>query len=64
MYFKAHVDSDKCSGCKICVLSCPEPNTIIFLKDKKKVVIRPERCKACKICVISCPKKAILLEEK
>lgn len=64
MYFKANVDKEKCNGCKICVLLCPEPNTIVFLPDEKKVVIESERCKACKICVTNCPQKAISLEEK
>ena len=64
MYFNALVNNEKCSGCKICILLCPEPNTIVFLTDQRKVAVRAERCKACKICVTHCPKGAIVLEEK
>lgn len=64
MYFKAKVDKEKCNGCKICILFCPEPNTIKFDAAAKKIEIDENRCKACKICVVNCPKQAIELEEK
>ncbi len=64
MYFKAKVDEEKCNGCKICILYCPEPNAIKYHPEKKKIDILADRCKACNICVVQCPKQAIELEEK
>ncbi|MCD5406688.1 MAG: 4Fe-4S binding protein [Desulfotomaculum sp.] len=44
-----------CIGCKVCVRTCPEPNTTRFIKSKRKVVIDPQRCKGCGLCVVICP---------
>lgn len=63
MYFAANVDKEKCTGCKICIFLCPEPNVIEYVKSEKKVRINSKRCKACKICVVNCPKAAISLKE-
>jgi len=62
MYISAFIEEDKCNGCKICIQTCPEPNAIVYLKDKKKCKIISEKCKACEICILKCPKKAILLK--
>lgn len=58
MFFVAKVDSEKCIGCKLCIISCPEPNVITFKLKEKKVFIDVKRCKSCGLCVEICPKKA------
>lgn len=58
MYFAAEIDQDKCTGCKLCIFSCPEPNAIIFKPEEKKVVIDTKRCKGCGLCIEVCKFKA------
>ena len=54
---KPGVILDKCTGCKICWLYCPE-NTI-FMREDGKVRIDYEYCKGCGICANVCPFDAI-----
>lgn len=54
------VDWTKCTGCGVCVDSCPVqvfelqdlPN---FPESKKSVPVRAEECITCMTCVTSCP---------
>lgn len=57
----ANVKDEKCTGCKLCIFSCPESNVISFKKKEKKVVIDPISCKDCGICVEICPLKAVAI---
>jgi len=53
------IDHDLCTGCKICVFSCPM-DVIRMDKEKKKAVIRyPEDCMLCGWCEIDCPENAV-----
>ncbi|MCD5411726.1 4Fe-4S binding protein [Thermodesulfovibrionales bacterium] len=64
MQITAVVDEQKCIsciGCKLCVWACPDPNTIRYIKAKKKIVIDPQRCKGCGLCEAACPVKYIAL---
>lgn len=54
---KPVVYPEKCTGCLICWLYCPE-DTIIRL-DNGKVDIDYEYCKGCGICAHQCPFNAI-----
>jgi Pyruvate/2-oxoacid:ferredoxin oxidoreductase delta subunit len=56
MYYAAKVAVEKCNGCKICIISCPDPNVIAFLKEQKVVKVNETRCKGCGLCVSMCPK--------
>jgi len=51
------VDLDKCTGCLLCWLYCPE-DTVIRLENDK-VTIDYEYCKGCGICADVCPFNAI-----
>ncbi len=57
----AVVEETKCIGCRLCISVCPEPNTILFVQEKKIVIIDKERCKSCGLCIEICPKEAIEL---
>lgn len=61
MYVAAKVDEAKCTGCKLCIFTCPDPNVIAFRKNDKKVAVDENRCKGCGLCVEICQKKALEL---
>ncbi|MDG5814553.1 4Fe-4S dicluster domain-containing protein [Chitinispirillales bacterium ANBcel5] len=55
------VDQEKCSVCRICTMTCPEPG-VIKIEDKQ-LKIDSLRCKACFVCASVCPKKALRKDE-
>ncbi len=59
MYVAARIEKEKCSGCKLCIFNCPDPNVLRFIKESKKVTVNQNRCKGCGLCVSACPKEAI-----
>jgi len=54
------VDKEKCNGCGICSLYCPDA---VISRD---LTIDLAYCKGCGICAFECPKKAVTMirEEK
>jgi len=53
------IDSELCTGCGICVNSCPM-DVIRMDRESKKAVIRyPEDCMLCGWCALDCPENAI-----
>jgi Pyruvate/2-oxoacid:ferredoxin oxidoreductase delta subunit len=62
MYYTANLKDDRCNGCGVCIMSCPEANAIklIKLNEKAKVIeICQLRCKGCGLCAEMCPKDAL-----
>lgn len=62
MYTAARIEQEKCTGCKLCVFCCPDPN-VLMLNENKKVTVNEGRCKGCGLCAGACPKKAIIVKE-
>ena len=59
------VVTDKCIGCGICTMYCPEGAiTVKEVKGKKRAVIDYDICKGCLICIEVCPQKAITSEKE
>lgn len=56
--FRASVDQDKCSGCRICNDLCPF-NAILFHEDRMVSEVNPALCQGCGTCVAACPAGAI-----
>lgn len=57
MYNVAFVDDEKCvaeKGCRLCIMYCPEADTIMLDENKKKAVVILHRCKGCDLCVVVC----------
>lgn len=61
MYVSAKVTYEKCNGCKLCILTCPDPNVIRFKQEDKKVEVDENRCKGCGLCVTVCAKEALAI---
>jgi len=60
MYVKVKIDETKCNGCKLCILSCPDPNVLKYT-ESKKVSADESRCKGCGLCAANCPKGALAI---
>jgi len=56
----AVVDSEKCTGCGICIDVCPAG----AIEVKEKAVIDDEICTGCAACTTECPNKAIIITQK
>lgn len=54
--FKPIVDEEKCTGCGLCHLFCPDGAASIV---DGKAKIDYDYCKGCGICASECPSKAI-----
>ena len=56
----AVIDSEKCTGCGICVDVCPA-NAI---EVNEQAVINTDACAGCAACVSECPNEAIIIAQK
>jgi len=56
----AEVEFDRCSGCSLCVESCPV-GAIAPLPHTGRMTVDPARCKGCGACAAVCPNSAAAL---
>lgn len=60
----AWVDTDRCSGCEVCMAFCPV-DCIALVTNTEMPTVNPtcevieEECIGCKICAVECPWDAI-----
>lgn len=53
------IDTDRCTGCGICVESCPM-DVLRMDDERRKAIIRyRDDCMFCRWCMIDCPTEAI-----
>lgn len=53
------IDQDLCTGCGLCVLSCPTDVIRMEPVAGKAVIRYPEDCMICDFCAQDCPEQAI-----
>ena len=56
--YRATIDQDKCSGCRICNDLCPF-HAILYHEDTMVSEVNPALCQGCGTCVAGCPAGAI-----
>lgn len=57
MYNVAWVDDSKCiaeKGCRLCIMYCPEADTILLNPESLKAEVVVVRCKGCDLCKVVC----------
>ncbi|MBI5633956.1 MAG: CoB--CoM heterodisulfide reductase iron-sulfur subunit A family protein [Nitrospirae bacterium] len=54
----AVVNSERCSGCRVCIGACPY-KAISFDTEKEKAIVNDVLCQGCGTCVAACPSAAI-----
>lgn len=71
------IEKEKCSGCGVCVVSCPinsknletaagkpQPeNSVIFIVNGCCTVLNNSLCIGCGTCMKACPSKAIVIKK-
>ncbi len=55
---RASINSEQCSGCRICNNLCPY-NAIVYHEDRKVSEVVSALCQGCGTCVAACPSAAI-----
>jgi electron transport complex protein RnfB len=60
--YYAEVDTEKCTGCKLCEVKCPMHAAVI--NEEKKSIVDLGRCIGCGVCVSFCNFDAIHLVKK
>lgn len=58
------IDREKCKGCELCVLACPQEIIRMSADLNAKgyfyaEIVEPSRCIGCRMCAVTCPDVAI-----
>lgn len=53
------LESDKCSGCRMCERVCP--HEVFAIEEKRAVLADRNACMECGACAVNCPEGAILV---
>jgi NAD-dependent dihydropyrimidine dehydrogenase PreA subunit len=51
------LDAERCSGCRQCLLVCPQG--VFDIERKKAVIVDRDACMECGACALNCPENAI-----
>ncbi len=53
------IDLDLCTGCGICIDSCPMDVIRMDRAGQKAVIRYPQECMNCEQCALDCPEEAV-----
>jgi ferredoxin len=56
------VNADRCVGCRLCVLICPE-NVLGMVGEYVAAALNPDKCNLCMDCVKECTENAIQISQ-
>jgi NAD-dependent dihydropyrimidine dehydrogenase PreA subunit len=51
------LDSEKCNGCRMCIIVCP--HAVFTIENKKALIVNKNLCMECGACEKNCPENAI-----
>ena len=51
------LDTDKCTGCRMCINVCP--HAVFTHENKKAIITNKDRCMECGACSLNCPANAL-----
>ena len=51
------LDSEKCTGCRMCTIVCP--HGVFIVEDKKAIIQDLNACMECSACALNCPEDAL-----
>ncbi len=54
------LDTEKCSGCRMCTQVCP--HAVFTIENKRARIIDPDACMECGACAKNCSSEAITVE--
>ncbi len=60
--FRPVLNLEKCNGCTLCFVYCPE--SAISLTAKDRPIIDYDHCKGCGLCIAECPTQALTAERE
>ncbi|UCC17524.1 MAG: 4Fe-4S dicluster domain-containing protein [Dehalococcoidales bacterium] len=59
------IDSEKCSGCMLCMQACPKyPDTPIMYDPERNICVKCDLCGGTPLCVKFCPEGALSFEKR
>ena len=54
------LDVDKCNGCRMCVIVCPQ--AVFTVENRKAVIIDKDSCMECGACALNCAEDALTVD--
>ncbi len=54
------IDREKCTGCRDCVIVCPQQ--LLAIENKKAVIVDRDLCMECGACMVNCEPEAITVD--
>ena len=51
------LDTDRCNGCRMCILVCP--HAVFAMENKRARIVDFDACMECGACAMNCPENAI-----